>query len=230
MSTAAEPPTHLVVVDTCSVLGIVRAGSRGGGPPPGEVAAAMALHDATQADAQGLVLAVCDVSYGEFDSNVEGVALTARNSLREIRNRLLPAHEVAAHLGLGPVIADHSSWDEAIVAAARALAELVLGDATPLEVSTADRERAYGRTVARRAPARQGAAATHDCMIAERAMRASPGRPRGSTMLLTSNAKDFGGEHGRLNPDLAADFDAVGLEYATTWAEVAGRLRYGDRA
>jgi hypothetical protein len=95
-----------------------------------------------------------------------------------------------------------SDWEGKIIESGRKLAETLVNSAMELEIAVEDHEGAYARTVARRAPARQGSKSTHDCLIAERSMRAARIRVGGSTVLLTSNINDFGspGERPRSRP------------------------------
>ena len=115
-----------------------------------------------------------------------------------------------------PMLAGIGDWR----IARRELAHAVLRDATVID-STGDRDLAFKRAMDRRPPARQGSASTFDCTITECALRVASTRQPGSTLLVTSNRRDFGDEGQRLHPDLETEFVAAGLEFATTWSETA---------
>jgi hypothetical protein len=221
MSIAVEDAQRLLIADTCSFLDIARSAWRHE-RPSGDVGAAVRLQNHAK-DPSGLVIAVCDVSIGEFEDNIDGVETDGRNDLANLRKRVAHADEVATHLRVGRLSETTIGWDERILKAAIALSRGLIIEATVVEVTQDDRERAYQRSRAGKPPARRGARNMVDCFIAECAMRVASVRLASSTYFLTSNTRDFG-VSGRLHPDLEAEFNAAGLVYTTTWSEVAGRL------
>jgi hypothetical protein len=220
---ATRQPARLVIADACSLLDIIRSAERHT-KMAGEAVAADTVRIAVEAEPDSLRVGVSDVARAEFEAHVDAIVEETRAALRSLRLRLTHADAVAVRLGLGVLLADQSEWENAIVGRVRDLALTLLGDSLRVDASDEDRNNAFRRTVDRRAPARQGAAATHDCVIAEGAMRLSRSREKSTTFLLTSNAKDFGGGGNRLDPNLEAEFAEAGLIYATTWSEVVGRL------
>lgn len=161
----------------------------------------------------------------EFAAHIDSVALSTRDALRGLRRRVVHADEVAGHLGMAR-LSVHSAvpWEDELVDKAGVITRAWLSDALELETTDEELRRAHRRTNLRLPPARQGSSSTHDCIIVERAMRAASARVHGTTWLLTGNRRDFAPDGGRLDPALATDFAACGLEFATSWAEVRGRL------
>jgi hypothetical protein len=223
MSIATDEPEQLIIVDTCSLLDIVRSAERFK-TFAGEVAAANRIRQHQSVGSGSVRIGVCDVSRTEFYDNLDKVVTGTQNALRSLRKQMLHADEVATHLGLERVATGRSEWDVQIVERAVVLAKTLLVGAVDLPTDDGDRTRAFRRTTARRAPAHRGSQATHDCIIAERAIRTASDRPPGSTHLLTSNINDFGPENGRLDAELAVEFGEVGLGFATSWSEITGRL------
>jgi hypothetical protein len=224
MPSQTDGTACLVIADTCSFLDVVRSAERDR-TFAGEVAAAAALLRHAEEGSSVVRVAVVDVAHAEFLANIDSVKESTGANLRGLRRRLTHADEVATHLGLPRLLTTSAlEWDVEIVKEAAALAQRLLARAVKIEASDEDQLKAFGRTVDRRAPARQGSRSTHDCIIAESAIRVARSRDGGETVLLTSNVQDFGAEGVRLDPQLATEFAAVGLGYANTWSEVTGRL------
>lgn len=226
MPPAIDQADLVLIVDTCSVLDIARSAWRHESPSA-DVGAVRRLKDAAE-DPARLDLAVCDVTVGEFNNHIDDVEIDGRASLANLRKRVARADEVAAHLGEARLAKTTIGWVEPILKAAVALAREFVERAAIIEASDDDTNRAYRRATAGRAPGRRGSHNMFDCVIAECAVRVASLRPAGSTYLLTSNSKDFGGENGeRLHPNLEIEFGNAGLVFTTTWSEVAGRIGLG---
>jgi hypothetical protein len=221
MSTGVEEPERLLIADTCSFLDIARSAWRPESPS-GDVRAALRLQDHAR-DPSRLVIAVCEVSVGEFNSHIDGVETDGRNRLANLRKQIAHADEVASHLGLARLAETTLGWDERLLNEAISLARRLIAGATVLQVNQEDRERAFQRFMGGRPPARRGAPNVFDCYITECATRVAIGRPTETSYFLTSNTTDFGSR--RLHPDLEVEFNTAGLVYTTSWSEVATRLQ-----
>lgn len=223
MTRPIEVVDTLVIADTCSVLDLIRSAHRHESRNS-EVAAAIALRRRATDAPDELVIAVCDVTKSEFDNNVVSVVEEAGNGLSNVLKRVRHADAVAAHLGIAKLESGSAPWATSIINKSERLARDLLGDASVITSLTADEHNAIKRSRLRIPPARQASASTFDCLITECAVRVARSRTPGSTWLLTSNTKDFGAPGQRLHPLLYEEFSTVGLEFATSWTEVAGRL------
>jgi PIN domain len=226
MSPSTKESGQLIIADTCSILDIARSAWRKESLSA-DVGAVQRLQNAAREPAR-LVIAICDVTVGEFKNHIDEVEMEGRNALANLRKRVAHADEVAGHLGVARLADSSIGWDERILKSAVMLAREVSDRALVIEASEDETNRAYRRATAGRAPGRRGSHNMFDCVIAECAIRVAKRRTSGTTYLLTSNSKDFGGENGeRLHADLEVEFRAAGLAFATNWSEVAGRTGLG---
>jgi hypothetical protein len=171
-----------------------------------------------------LGLAVCEPTTTEFDSNIESPRREVSDRLAETLSRVRRANTVAEDLGLDQLAVVEDGWVERIAVAAEALARRILDEATVIPATSDDRDRAYTRSTARRPPARHGSHAMFDCIIAQSAMNTALSRPQRPTWLLSSDTKDLCSGGTQLHPDLLVEFDGAGLDFATSWNEIAGRF------
>jgi hypothetical protein len=223
MPTPCSAPDVLVIFDTCSLLDLIRHAQRLDSPA-GQVAAASAVLQWHRESPGSLGLAVCEPTTTEFDSNIDSPRQEVRDRLTEMLSRVRRANTVAGDLGLDQLATVEGDWPESVAVAAEALARRILGEATIVPATSDDRDRAYARSTVRRPPARRGSHAMFDCIITESAMRIALGREQRPTWLLSSNTKDFCSGGTQLHPDLVAEFSDAGLEFTTSWNEIAGRF------
>lgn len=218
----------LVVVDTCSLLDLVRVAARRKTIGAGEITAAKAIYGAVTSSNAAVGLGISDVVQSEFAANVDQVVGQTKETLRSLRHESTHADEVAKLLGLSGILATSFKWEEALVDTTRRLAFSLLDVSAEIRATGEDIQGAYYRTLQRIPPARQGSQATHDCVITEQALRLAQGRQAGTTLLLSGNTRDFGSQGQRLHPDLQVEFQTAGLEYCTSWGEIQGRIGLPD--
>jgi len=222
MPTPCSSPDVLVIVDTCSLLDLIRHAQRLDSPQ-GQVGAASAVLQRHRESPESLGLAVCEPTTTEFDANIDSPRQEVRDRRAETLSRMRRANTVAGDLGLDQLAPVEDDWPERVAVAAEALARQILREATVIPATTDDRDRAYTRSSVRRALARHGSHAMFDCIITESAMRIALDRPQRPSWLLSSNTKDFCSGGTQLHADLVAEFNDAGLEFATSWNEIAGR-------
>lgn len=228
MSNNISAAPTLVVVDTCSLLDLVRVAARRKTIGAGEITAAKAIYGSATSHNAAVGLGISDVVQSEFAANAAAVRAHTKETLRSLRHESAHADEVAKLLGLSGILATSLKWEEGLVDTTTRLAFSLLDVSAEIRATGEDVEGAYYRTLQRTPPARQGSQATHDCVITEQALRIAQGRQAGTTLLLSGNTKDFGSQGQRLHPDLQVEFQAVGLEYCTSWGEIQGRVGLPD--
>lgn len=91
-----------------------------------------------------------------------------------------------------------------------------------------DHQRAFVRSIGRRAPAKQGKDSLGDCLITEFSLRLakcfSASDQCDSIALVSSNTADYC-EGRRLVPALQTEFDEAGLQYCRNWVEARRSVR-----
>ena len=217
MNGTTDQDQILIVPDTSAILDIARAPVRFGHhntdlQPVQEILSDDNIH-----------LGLLDVVENEYKHNIDGVAENARSDLLNLERKVKHAELIDSNLVVPAMTPLPGGWSERLIGATTQLANTVCDVAELIPTTEADLIKAHNRGSGRRPPARQGSAAINDCIITEATLRIADQRNEGSTVLVTSNVKDFC-DGLTLKPELSEEFAAVGLRFFTSWRQMRYEL------
>jgi hypothetical protein len=157
----------------------------------------------------------------EFSDNADVVEEEAARALKKLREQLARMDAVAGVFGTAGQT-DLQHFDGHVIRS-RAIVNRWMAAATSAPQTPEIEARATQRAIQPRTPARQGKDSIKDCVVIESYLAiVSALRAAGLTsrvVFVSSNTKDYAGETGRaLNPDLAAEFAKIGMQYAPNLA------------
>lgn len=217
-------PSLVLILDACIILDVVRFGSRLNSNP-GHLEAVRELIEATTEAPATIEFLICDVIANEVTGHFDKIVDAERAELAAIAKRIEHLDRVAHAYGaqtasrVGGLTG--KAWQDAYLAGASALARKVVevaGEAPSLEE---DRRRAFERVLGRVAPAKQGSSSSFDSILTEVALRVAGEREPRSTVLVSSNVRDFM-EGSNLRDPLPDQFNEAGLLFARSWGEAFG--------
>jgi len=222
MDTQSPPSSAVLVVDTCSLLDIVRA------PvfdrvSPTDMVNALWIVDALQTRKTCFHLVVCDWVQSEYRRAIGGVEQDVRQQLEKVWASHNHAAKIAAAFEAQDVeLVDARKCADTVISRGKQIVGQFLALAGSIHASEEDERRAGLRTKEARPPAHRGKGSMADAVITELALRLSNEmrsglREPGAVVLLSSNTKDFC-EGKVLKTDLQHEFEASGIEYAPTWS------------
>jgi len=207
-------------LDACVVLDAAREPTRKK-YTANHVSAVLEIVARAEAAPPELVLLVSETAFNEVLEHLDQLETECGAALQTLDLSVERVAGIFKALGL-PVDAPKRLSDLGYPAAARALAERLLRLTNVVEDEEACKVRAMDRVRGSVAPARRGKEAAKDCLIVEtnlqivqRLRAAGFGQ---KVVFLTSNTADFCSGGGRnLHEDLAPQFQAVDLEFASDW-------------
>lgn len=220
-----QPPghaDHLLVVDTCSLLDVVRLPTSRR-PIVADVGSVRRLLELATDGSSRLTILVCDVVDNEFTHNLDKVKQVARDELSALHRTFIQMSALSVSLLGEAILTTPTGWYERLLDEAAALALQVVAAGTHVTCSRTAHNNAFTRVMERRPPAKAGSASQFDSLICEVALELARERPKRTTALLTSNTRDYC-DGVTLHPLLAREFDSAGLLFATSWAHAAGLL------
>jgi hypothetical protein len=220
-------PAPVILLDTCSVLDIIRAGGRER-CPPGLIPAALEMIDTASKSAPGLWIVVAELVQSEWNDNCERVELETRKRINELDQNIKALTEVLRCLVsvLPEGVPNFSRY--AVESLLKRLAVNLLRAAKVLQEDDACSKLANRRAMKGWAPASKGKNSLKDCMIIEHYI--SLCRQLGEAgfgskcVFVSSNVNDYG-KGGRPLSPLDENFRAVGIEYATDLAWASSIVR-----
>lgn len=205
----------VLCLDTCIILDIMRDPTRDNASSA-DRAAALFLLSAMETKTHLVWLLAEQVSM-EFQEHLAPVEEEADKAIKKLCARLRRLDAINAALG-GVGTVDTSHYDD-YVPRSKAIAERVAQAALPVPQSDEITARAFKRLNEARTPATKGKQSMKDCVVIETYLDvASELRKEGLVspiVFASSNIKDYAGETGStLRSDLAAEFAALGMDYA----------------
>jgi hypothetical protein len=216
----------VLCVDTCTVLDVIRDITRETVKLT-DTSAGFALLAAAETNADLVVLMAAQVAI-ELAANLPEVQQEAEDKLTKFRAQAQRIHDVATAFGaLGALPTSHLHGH---VTRAR----LVLGRwetiAWKVPSNPGVAGRAFARVNAPRTPARKGKESMKDCVVIEAYLEAAQQlRSAGLTapiVFASSNTKEYNAPNtAHLQPDIAADFGAVAMEFAPNFGAAKHILR-----
>lgn len=211
----AAANTPVLCLDTCALLDIVRDVTRET-TRPSDVAVALTLLATIESAAAAVVL-LADQVRTELIANLSNVEQESEQLLKKFRSRAGNIDALAALYGARGT-ADTKHWDGHWVRA-RAVFQRWLGLAITVPVNKETAARALVRVNAPRTPARHGKESMKDCVIVEAYLEAAAmlraAGSRAPIVFASSNVKEFYMTGtSTLQPDIAADFSTVNVDYA----------------
>lgn len=205
----------VLCVDTCTLLDVVRDITRETTRAV-DVEAGMRLLRAVESDTGPIVLLADQVRI-ELNEHRDDVAQESEKALARFRAQVERIDEVAAVFGA--VRATETSHLDDHVPRARAVFDRWVASAIVIPPNDGVTARAFARVNGPRTPARRGKESMKDCVIVEVYLEVI-GLLRATglntpTVFASSNTKEYQvAGSSQLAPDIAADFQAVGMEYA----------------
>jgi hypothetical protein len=209
----------VLCVDTCTVLDLMRDPTRES-VRAHERQAALDLLSAIE-HGRDLVALLADQVAHEFGDHARGVQDEAAQAIAKLKAQLGRIDAVAAVYGSAGA-ASLAHLDDHVTRA-RAIVDRWMKAATMAVDGPDVPARALARLNKPRTPARKGKDSMKDCVIIESYLEIADAlRVCGLTrpiVFVSSNVKDYcGGIASSLKPDLAAEFDALGMDYAPNLA------------
>lgn len=218
-------PAPLLLLDTCSVLDIIRtAGDTR--CRAGFIAGASEMIRMASKSPPGLWIVAAELVLSEWNDNCERVELDTRKRIIELDQNVKALTEVLNYLGSVPPEGASNFSEYAIESRLKGVAVNLLGVATVLQGDDGCSVLANRRAIMGWAPASRGKNASKDCMIIEhyislcRELREAGFCSK--CVFVSSNVNDYG-KGGRPLSPLDENFRAVGIEYVTDLAW-AGRI------
>jgi hypothetical protein len=211
----------LVFVDTCSVLDLARSPRDGfRGRHAGEAVELISL-----AVQQKITFLLPEQVSVEYQTNIFQVQQEADRQVKKLNAQMSTLHDILRFYGK-PVAAFAEISEEGFAEACRAVMDSLVDSAICSKTTNDAKLNAGNRVIAGRVPAGSSKQSFKDCLVLEscyETLRAA--RAVGffaSAHFLSSNTAEYSLDRMGLHPDLVDDFSALGLEYASTFAE----LRY----
>lgn len=153
----------------------------------------------------------------EWQAHQPALLAEASKHLAEMEDQAGHFHDACAALGILPGFARANYAGHGMAEQLRDLSRQLLDAALFVASDDACSGRAIGRVIHNRPPSRKGGEAK-DCTIIEEYLaicrRIEAAGFTKKRVFCTSNTNDYG-EAGRLHPELAPDFAAVGLRFTT---------------
>lgn len=216
-----QPTPAMVVVDTCSLLDIVRAPIHER-VSVSDIENALWMLNASQGKQPCLQLVVDGWVLEEYRRTIDGVSQNVKQQLEALWARYNRATGIVAALdSLQVEPMDARPWIEEAISRGKQIVEEFLAAAANISASDEDERRANLRTKKARPPSCKGKGSQADAVMTELALRLAGERgdqqANAPVILLSSNTNDFC-EGKVLKTELQVEFDAVGLKYAPTWS------------
>ena len=216
--------TPVLLLDTCSILDIVRAPTREQ-VSVHDIKAVHSLLDRATGSTRQVSLVVTQQVIKEFEEHLDDVARDCCKAIRKASDSHAGILERIRALSLsnnlpGTVDLPSLGFPER----SRCLAKQVIQASSVLK-DRDDRElldNASFRSIEGRPPAKKGKDSIKDCLIIEsyfRLARAVQDNKFSCKMVfITSNKHDYEQDHRYLHPDLREEFNLVGLDYSPNWS------------
>jgi len=218
-------PGPVVMMDTCSVLDIIRAGHRADVSSLVVPAAAAFLLAANPPARRGWIVALPQVGT-EWARHCAQEGSELRNKITEAEILIEKFHSAAGIVTPYLTITFSALRSQTVDASLVALSESVMNCAEVLSPEQELMMRALERSLRRDAPAHKGGS-IEDCVIVEHYMeltsvlRAS--KFTDACVFVSSNSRDFGPAGSPL-PPLDAQFSSMGLEYVKDLSRARTRI------
>lgn len=220
--------TPVLLLDTCSILDIVRAPFREQlGVHDIDALHKLTIRAAAAPPKVSFVLTTQVLE--EFREHVGRVEMETRDALKNAADRftgILRRMQALSPDNCIPGAVDLLSLG--FPQRGRQLADQVVQASSVLTDHQEDLTKAYARVRLAKPPATRAKQSIKDCLITENYLRlAAALRANGfcpNMAFVTSNTKDYQQGHSSLHPQLREDFAAVHLEYSPTWSAARHEL------
>jgi hypothetical protein len=221
-------PAPILLVDTCSLLDIIRICTRGEAPyVERELEGAMRIQKAALLATPKVHIFIPPLVLDEWKNNYDSTENELKQAIKEVEKRLHSFKKAAIIFSSSPLNYDSISATDFIEKATQLPYDIIANSLHISRDSTCE-AKAYQRVLDKEAPARKGGQ-IKDCAIVEHSLAfADEVRKKGVSapiVFLTSNTKDFC-ESGSVKPKgrLDGDFSAMGITFVTNWAWAASKL------
>jgi len=209
----ASAGVPVLCIDTCSLLDIMRDPTRESARVHDRQGAVDLVASAEAGQFICLMAEQVAIEFAEHDQRVQE---EADSNLRKVREQIKRINLLSAVYG-APGTTDLSHLDDH-VARARTIVGRWLARLETVVPGSGAPARAFARVNAGRAPAQRGKDSTKDCLVYETYLEAV-GHLRDAGLaepivFLSSNTREYVTEGSILKPDIVADFEALGVDYA----------------
>jgi hypothetical protein len=215
-------PAPVLLLDTSSVLDIIRVGGRETCPPQLIEAADEIVALASQSPPRLWILAA-ELVRNEWNDHCGRVEIETRKRINELDRNIKGLTEVLRYLGSVPPVGVTVFSGHAIESQLKSVAETLLRVAAIIQGNDGCSALATRRAIMCWAPASKGKDAVRDCTIIEHyisvCQQLSETGFKFKRVFVSSNVNDYG-KGGRPLPPLDEHFKTAGIEYVTdlAWA------------
>ena len=218
----------ILLLDTCSILDIIRAPVRDRFHTRDIAAVYTLIGRAVKAPSTVSFVITKQVDR-EFRQNLKAVVDNTRSEISKASHEFSSILERMQALSSNTSIPNHvdlSSLGHPRIG--QQLAQRVIQSSLILDDDNDDIVRAYHRVANAKPPATKAKQSVKDCHIIESYLRIADSlRSRGfshNIVFITSNTKDYQQSHSHLHPELRSEFDSVRVEYAPNWSAARHEL------
>jgi hypothetical protein len=214
----AAKANSLLLIDTCSLLDIVRVPLRSN---INHSHIQGAIDIVKKVKSGHISLAVTDTIVTEFRAHLAPVCTELEGHIRTLESKNLSIINAMESVGLSYQFNINGLADQKLPEKLRELAENLLSSAFTLQRDKECGNRAHDRVDLLRAPASKGKSESKDCLIIEHFLElVKQLRETGyneKVVFVTNNSKDYG-QPGALLPPLGLEFKKVQIEYCNNFA------------
>ena len=204
----------VLLIDTCSVLDIVRCSMR---MKPADVQAALDLVAATNFDPPRCYLIRSSLVEREFENHIYSTKKELENELNDLTARIGCLDVAAEYFGVARMGVQPAPE---LSGCLERLAREIITKCEPIDPHVDAQARAHQRVVSATAPARPSKQSYKDCVIFEEylelANRYQIGSRNQAVAFVTSNTDDYRRE-GKTHPDIESAAEAAGLRICFSW-------------
>ena len=224
----ATADTPVLLLDTCTILDVVRAPVRNQ-LGVHDIQAVHTLMGRTAGAPPTVSFVITEQVLQEFRDHIEAVETEALNALKKAANEFAGILKRIRALCPGdriPGAVDLLSLG--LPQRGRNLSEQIIQTSFILADHDDEVVKAYDRVRLAKPPSTRARQSVKDCLIAESYLRIAATLHTGgfarNVVFATSNIGDYQQGHSSLHPELRAEFDSACLEYAPSWAAARHEL------
>jgi PIN domain len=217
-------PAPVLMLDTCTLLDVARAPLRGSSST---IVPTIDLVKLATQSPKGIHVVLSYTVEDEWDRNINTIVAEVRNHIRNIRKSLLSLRTACTPLSI-PLPAELATHVDPLAEHLNNLAKQLYDSGLVLGRDEDSCRRAVTRLHLGEPPAKRGESSSGDCLIVEhclalcRSLRAA--RFAHACVFVSSNTNDYCSGSRGLHKQLAAEFQAIELQFARNLGEARSLL------
>lgn len=210
---ASSQRVPVLMVDTCSLLDIMRDPTRDGSRVQDRSAAIDLAERLERGDLACLVAEQVEIEFAAHDADIQ---LEAERAVRKLRERVEQVSSI--HAAFLPAVPTSLIHLDKLLGAARAVVDRWLNASQRVSQNATILGNAMGRVNGNIAPSKKGKDSFKDCVVFETYLAAlsnlrAHGMPT-TAVFLSSNTREYLSDGNVLQTALVPEFSAVGLKFA----------------